>query len=281
MTTTNEMQAALEQIVALLGTGNCKINKCESCEYEKKEVIAIAKAALANPSVASPQEPTIGADARAYAHKCIERVAEMRKLDLERAKEPGAVDVDYYLGRAHRCDDILFWLGEYESHIEAGPVAAPVGEPGRTQVSVPMKEWLEAKRVTLDARQLWAVESFIVMNCLPVAAPPAQGAPGTREAELLAKGLADVTAGRVRSLEEIKDSQKYGYLLKDMDRAHGFLRGRRMPLNMDENEAMHRDLAIEFAEVRADEAKYIRSPEEAKARIAALAQPGAPTKEGA
>jgi hypothetical protein len=108
----------------------------------------------------------------------------------------------------------------------------------------------------------------------------AQGAPGTREAQLLAEGLADVAAGRIRSLEEIKDSQKYGYLLEDMNRAHGFLRGRRMPLNMEENEAMHRDLAIEFAEVRADEAKYIRSPEEAKARIAALAQPGAPTKEG-
>jgi hypothetical protein len=27
MTTTNEMQAALEQIVALLGTGNCKRGK--------------------------------------------------------------------------------------------------------------------------------------------------------------------------------------------------------------------------------------------------------------
>lgn len=62
----------------------------------------------------------IGADARAYAHKCIERVTEMRKLDLERAKEPGAVDSDYYLGRAHRCDDILFWLMDYEAHIEAG-----------------------------------------------------------------------------------------------------------------------------------------------------------------
>jgi hypothetical protein len=59
-------------------------------------------------------------DARAYAHKCIERVTEMRKLDLERAKEPNAADCDYYLGRAHRCDDILFWLGEYESHITAG-----------------------------------------------------------------------------------------------------------------------------------------------------------------
>ena len=68
----------------------------------------------------SEMSEIIGADARAYAHKCIERVTEMRKLDLERAKEANAVDVDYYLGRAHRCDDILFWLGEYESHIEAG-----------------------------------------------------------------------------------------------------------------------------------------------------------------
>jgi hypothetical protein len=64
-------------------------------------------------------ERRIGADARAYAHKCIERVEEMRKLDLARAKEQPE-QVEYYLGRAHRCDDILFWLGEYESHIEAG-----------------------------------------------------------------------------------------------------------------------------------------------------------------
>lgn len=58
-------------------------------------------------------------DARAYAHKAIERVTGMRQLDLERAKtQPD--QSEYYLGRAHRCDDILFWLGEYESHIAAG-----------------------------------------------------------------------------------------------------------------------------------------------------------------
>jgi hypothetical protein len=66
-------------------------------------------------------EQKIGADARAYAHKCIERVTEMRKLDLQRANDPErSEDQDYYLGRAHRCDDILFWLRDYESHIEAG-----------------------------------------------------------------------------------------------------------------------------------------------------------------
>ncbi len=71
------------------------------------------------------------------------------------------------------------------------------------------------------------------------------------EGALLASGMADVSAGRLRSLPEIADEMKYGYTREDMDRAHGFLRGRRMPLNMEENEAIHRDLAIAFAAARA------------------------------
>jgi len=36
------------------------------------------------------------------------------------------------------------------------------------QTSVPMREWLKAYHVTLDERQLWAVESYLVMNVLPL-----------------------------------------------------------------------------------------------------------------
>jgi hypothetical protein len=68
----------------------------------------------------------------------------------------------------------------------------------------------------------------------------------------LAQGLADVAAGRVRPLQDIKDELKYGYSREDMDRAHGFLRGRcGIPHSREENDALHRDLAIQFAEARA------------------------------
>src|SRR5882757_6861640 len=36
-----------------------------------------------------------------------------------------------------------------------------------------LHEWLEAKRVELSAEQLWAVESYLVLNVLPIAAPVA------------------------------------------------------------------------------------------------------------
>jgi len=67
--------------------------------------------------------------ARAYFHKSIDRVQEMRKLDLERANNPEFQnDREYYLGRAHRCDDILFWLGEMESRLPAGALISKSDE---------------------------------------------------------------------------------------------------------------------------------------------------------
>jgi hypothetical protein len=75
------------------------------------------EAALAAQPHSQPAEaqPSI----RAYSHKAIDRVQEMRKLDLERANDPAQQkERDYYLGRAHRCDDILFWLGELESRLQ-------------------------------------------------------------------------------------------------------------------------------------------------------------------
>ena len=37
-----------------------------------------------------------------------------------------------------------------------------------------LREWLDAKRVTLNAEQLWAVESYIVMNFAALAEKPAE-----------------------------------------------------------------------------------------------------------
>jgi hypothetical protein len=107
MTTTNEMQAALEQIVALLGTGNCKINKCESCEYEKKEAIAIAKAALATPSVAPPQH-IFDADSPSQDCSCGWKTTPEHRFTAE---------------QAHKA---------WRRHKDSVEPAAPVGEPGRT-----------------------------------------------------------------------------------------------------------------------------------------------------
>jgi hypothetical protein len=58
---------------------------------------------------------------RAYYHKAIEKVLEMRKYDLAQAKNVPAQQ-EYYIGRAHRCDDILFWLGHIEAKLPAGAV---------------------------------------------------------------------------------------------------------------------------------------------------------------
>lgn len=57
--------------------------------------------------------------AREFAHKAMERISVMRSLDLQRARECPE-NQEYYFGRAHRCDDILFWLSEWESQIVAG-----------------------------------------------------------------------------------------------------------------------------------------------------------------
>jgi hypothetical protein len=64
---------------------------------------------------------------RSYYHEAIEKVLEMRKIDLERLNNPetNERERDYYGGRAHRCDDILFWLGHIESNIPAG-AAVPI-----------------------------------------------------------------------------------------------------------------------------------------------------------
>ena len=85
----------------------------------------LGKAALAStPVQPAPAAFDARADARAYAHKAMDRVQEMRKLDLERARDTNLQhEKDYYLGRAHRCDDILFWLSELESHVPAGQAA--------------------------------------------------------------------------------------------------------------------------------------------------------------
>ena len=84
-----------------------------------EQVSKYEKAAL----VAQPVEPPAGTK-REYYHETIEKVLAMRKIDLKRAKDEPEHE-EYCLGRAHRCDDILFWLGYIEANIPAGQPPTP------------------------------------------------------------------------------------------------------------------------------------------------------------
>ncbi len=118
---------------------------CETCGRPKPVIISKNASVCPDcwqifteqpaPPEASDRERAQSPGVRAYAHKAMDRVQEMRKLDLERANDPAqAKERDYYLGRAHRCDDVLFWLSEAESRLEAGDELASAYRRGQQEM---------------------------------------------------------------------------------------------------------------------------------------------------
>jgi len=88
--------------------------------------------------------------------------------------------------------------------------------PLENQVSMPMREWLEAKRLTLTPEQLWAVESYIVMNFAALAEKPAERPLQDLDSECMGDSDHDAF-NKWWDLITISQGQRHGGIYKDCE----------------------------------------------------------------
>lgn len=98
--------------------------------------------------IKKPQQAT---GERELVHELLERVKEMRRHDLEAAKSRPD-ESEYYYGRAHRCDDIEFWIQNLESKLPVGAQQPTDGALRDGDYDLTLKLELAKQRVEIVER---------------------------------------------------------------------------------------------------------------------------------
>jgi len=212
--TTSEMRAALEALADKIGErcGDHCCSNCRMCEARNdlRLILTRFRVALATPSVASPHEGRMCLNlARSlerlhFAIKSLARTKDGKTLfEHSPSKDAEAYSAWTDLDAAQK--DAQVKLNGYRLYCQA---TTPVGEPGRTpEVAQPVAFSPDGKVVAI----IWKGKAFHDWDWYggPPAAPPAQGAPGTREAAL--EGLLVhlwIHADTLHSYEQMTTEQK-------------------------------------------------------------------------